>query len=157
MHFSYPKEVVTPMRRSLIEFAAQINPTHDLTLNFHEHYRSEVAVARLTTWYRYMLQRLFGRRCYQLPREQLIEFVAFPEFSHAGHAHFHCPTRIPASHLSYFQRIAEDRWKAIVPTGTFFLQPIRQTELDYADLFDYVTKCTSAKEVIHSSMLLPVM
>ena len=155
MHYIYPKNVVAPLRRGLIEFARQINPTHDLTLNFHEYYRPEVAVARLTTWYRHILQRLFGRNCYQLPSNQLIEFVAFPEFSLAGYPHFHCPIRIPTSHLSYFQRIAANRWKAIVPTSTLYLQPIGQTEQDYADCFDYVTKCSSAKEVIHSSMLLP--
>jgi hypothetical protein len=157
MPYIYPKNVVPPLRHGLIEFARQINPTHDLTLNFHKYYRPEIAVALLTKWYRHILQRLFGRQCYQLPREQLIEFVAFPEFSLAGYPHYHCPIRIPASHLSYFQRIAADRWKAIVPTSSLYLQPIGQTERDQAALFDYVTKSSSAKEVIHSSMLLPVM
>ena len=155
--YTYPKNVVTPTRLALIEFARQVNPTHDLTLNFHDFYRPEVAEDCLTKWYRQVLQRLFGRRCFQLPRDQLIEFVAFPEFSTAGHPHFHCAARIPASHLSYFERIAADRWKAIVPTSSLYLQPIRQTEQEHADYFDYITKSSSARDVIHSSMLLPEM
>ena len=91
-----------------------------------------------------------------LPERQVIEFVAFPEFSSRSKPHFHCPIRIPDSHLNYFTKIAESRWKAIVPKGHIFLQPIRQTAKDYADLFNYVTKSPSAKDVIHSSMLMPI-
>ena len=152
----YPSNFVSPMRRGMIEFAHQISADHDLTLNFHADYRPEAAVSRLTKWFQQVLQRLFGRRCYQLPRERLIEFVAFPELSLAGYPHFHCAARIPGSHVEYFQRIAGSRWKAFVPTGTLHLQPIQQTEEDYERLFSYVTKSASADNLIHSSMLLPV-
>lgn len=144
------------MRDALIELAYMVKPTHDLTLCFNEPYRADVAISRLTSWYRHMMQRLFGRRCYELPPEQVIEFVAFPEFSSSGKPHFHTEIRIPASHLNYFTKIAESRWTAIVPQGHIYLQPIGQTAKDYADLFDYVTKSPSARDVIHSSMLAPI-
>ena len=156
MSITYPKQYLPPLRKALIEFACQIHPTHDLTLNFHDDYRPDTAVSRLASWYRQLLQRLFGRRCYQLPKEQIFEFVAFPELSFAGHPHFHCVARIPGSHLSYFHRIALDRWKAHVPTGSLHLQPIEQGDESCARLFSYVTKSSTSREVIHSSMLLPV-
>ena len=156
MTFNYPKEVRTPMRSALIQMAYDVNATHDLTLCFNDYYRPDASVFYLAKWYRHMMQRLFRRRCYQLPKQQVIEFVAFPECPDGGNPHFHCPIRIPDSHLNYFTKIAETRWKAIVPKGNIFLQPIRQTAKDYADLFDYVTKSPSAKDVIHSSMLIPI-
>lgn len=157
MPFIYDKASVTSLRQGLIDFAKQIKPTHDLTLNFHADYQPEVAVSRLAGWYRQMMERLFGRRYYQRPHEQLVEFVAFPEFTLAGHPHFHCAARIPSSHLNYFQRIAAIRWKAFVPTSSLYLQAIKQTEDDYNCILSYVTKSSSASEVIHSSMLLPVL
>lgn len=157
MPTQYHSQNISPMRNALIEFARQINPTHNLTINFHDDYRPEVALARLKSWYRQVLQRLFGRRCYQLPREHLVEFVAFPEFTRfAGYPHFHCAARIPESHLSHFEEIAGARWKVRVPTGTLHLEAIQPTEDDRSRLLSYVTKSASAREVIHSSMLLPV-
>lgn len=156
MPIKYPSTLLTPLRRGLIEFAQSLHPTHDLTLNFHDDYRPDVAVDRLTRWYRQLLQRLFGRRCYQVPSDQLFEFVAFPEFSLAGHPHFHCAARVPESHLGYFTKIAADRWKAFVPTGSLFLQPIKPTDGDQLRQLSYVTKSVSARDLIHSSMLLPV-
>jgi hypothetical protein len=91
-----------------------------------------------------------------VPSDQLFEFIAFPEFSMAGYPHFHCAARIPESHLGYFTKIAAGRWKAFVPTGSLFLQPIKSTDGDRLRQLSYVTKSASARDLIHSSMLLPV-
>lgn len=156
MPFIYPRHVMPPLRTALVEFAHQIGATHHLTLNTHADYRLETAIARLGNWYRHLSQRLFGRRWLSLPKQQVIEFIAFPEYTASGHPHFHCATRIPASHLDYFEKVAADRWSAVVPTSSLHLRPIVQTDKDYEDLFRYVTKSSSASDVIHSSMLLPI-
>lgn len=154
MPFIYPRHVLTPLRRGLIDFVRQVGANHHLTLNTHADYRLDTAISRLGSWYRHLSQRLFGRRWLERPKEEVIEFVAFPEYTAAGHPHFHCATRIPESHLDYFKRVAADRWSAVVPTSSLDLRPIKQTDADYEDLSRYVTKSSSARDVIHSSMLL---
>jgi hypothetical protein len=150
----YPSTFMFPLRRGLIDFAHQIGAKHHFTLNFHDWYTTETAIKRVRRWDCAVMRRLFGRRCYTLPPDQVIQYLIFPEHSGAGHVHFHGPIRVPDTHLAYFTKIAEARWKSIIPTGSFHFAPIKQTEADYEDLFTYITKTsTAAPDLIHSSML----
>lgn len=151
----YPRSFKSPLRQALIDYAHQVNGKHHLTLNFHAHYRPDHATECLRRWYSIVMRRLFGRSWNELPKESVIEFVMFPEYSLATPIHFHGPIRIPESHLEYFMKIATLRWKTIVPTGSLHFTPIGQTQQDYDKLFDYITKSSTASDLVHSSMLYP--
>jgi hypothetical protein len=98
------------------------------------------------------MRRLFGRRCFQLPAEQTIKFMLLPEAGNAN-LHFHGLIRVPPSHLAYFERFAIPRWKRVAYKGTIDFQPIRGTDEERDQWFNYITKGTLAREVLDSSML----
>jgi hypothetical protein len=126
--------------------------THILTLAFHEQINMARATAKISRWHNHAMRRLFGRRCFQLPAEQTIKFMLLPEAGNAN-LHFHGLIRVPPSHLAYFERFAIPRWKRVAYKGTIDFQPIRGTDEERDQWFNYITKGTLAREVLHSSML----
>jgi len=146
----YPKSVLTKERLALIEFARTVNPTHHVTLNFHNRYAREHAEKKIGRWYSIVNRRLFRRLHLELDKR--IDFVAFPEYSLAGYIHYHALARIPATHVAEFARIGESRWKRIVPTSTFHVRPIDSGDDPLENVLSYVTKSTTASDVIHSGM-----
>lgn len=99
------------------------------------------------------MHRLFGRRCFQLPAKQTIEFLLLPEAGNAN-LHFHGLIRVPPSHLARFESYALPHWKRIAQKGTHDFQPIRQADDERDQWFNYITKSTLAETVLHSSMVI---
>jgi len=149
---TYHSSVETPMRSALKQMLRDFDAKHQFTLAFHDRYSLDSATAKIATWYRHMMRRLFGRGWFKLSQSQGIEFFLLPEAGPA-HLHFHGPIRIPPTHLLYFERIAALQWKHLVPTGTFDFGPIEPTPEDHERYYTYVTKCSLASEILHSSML----
>jgi hypothetical protein len=140
----------TRVRTALIQMLEEFNASHHITLTFHKHYNLQTATARVTKWYHVTMRQLFGRNWITLPTHERVEFLLLPEM--ANHLHFHGVVRIPASHLTYFTKIATANWKRHVPTGTlffgdFYVDKPRET------YFTYITKGSLAAEILHSSML----
>ena len=145
--------VQTPMRIALKQMLGNFNATHILTLAFHEQINMARATAKISRWHNHSMHRLFGRRCFQLPNEQTIEFLLLPEAGNAN-LHFHGLIRVPSSHVAYFERFALPRWKRVAYKGTIDFQPIRPTADERDQWFNYITKSTLASEILHSSMLI---
>lgn len=141
------------MRIALKQMLANFDATHILTLAFHEQINMARATAKISRWHHHAMHRLFGRRCFQLPADQTIEFLLLPEAGNAN-LHFHGLIRVPPSHLARFESYALPHWKRIAHKGTHDFQLIRPTDTERDKCFNYITKSTLAEEVLHSSMLI---
>ena len=143
-------------RNSLIELGISLKPTHWVTLNLHRDSTLDNATLYLKRWRVEILRRLFGRRFFKLDESELIEFIGCPERSLAGHPHFHLACRVPESASADFNRIATDRWKAIVPSGTSHIALIGRQPGDVHRIMSYATKRideNSTQPFIHSNLL----
>lgn len=145
---------LTSRRLALIEFARTVNAGHLVTVNFHDFYTREAAEKKLGKWYAMTNRRIF-RTLHELASKR-IDFVGFPEYSLAGHIHFHLAIRIPSDYIGDFTRFAPGCWKRLVPTGTFDVRPIGTSEADMDSVLSYITKSPSAADVVHSSMFHPL-
>ena len=143
--------IQTPMRIALKQMLRNFDATHILTLAFHEQINMARATAKISTWHHHAMHRLFGRRCFQLPANETIEFLLLPEAGNAD-LHFHGLIRIPPSHLARFESYALPHWRRIAQKGTHDFQPIRQTDDEREQWFNYITKSTLSDQVLHSSM-----
>ena len=145
--------VQTPIRSALKQMLKEFKATHILTLAFHEpQINLDRAKAKISRWHHHAMHRLFGRRCFQLPADQTIEFWLLPEAGNAN-LHFHGLIRVPPTHLAYFERFALPRWKRVAYKGTIDFQPLRPTAEERDQWFNYITKSTLAVDILHSSML----
>jgi hypothetical protein len=124
--------------------------SHVLTLAFHEHITPHGAKAKLKKWYFHVMRRLFGRRCFELPAHQTIEFQVLPEAENVN-LHFHGVIRVPPNHVSYFESYALPHWKRIAHKSTIDFRPIRPADCER--YFNYVTKERLPGDIWHSSML----
>ena len=149
---SYHSSVETRERVALKQMLREFPAQHVLTLAFHEQIDMRRATEKVAKWYRRLLRRLFGRQYFELPPDQRLEFLLLPEAGGAN-LHFHGLTRIPESHVAYFERIAVDQWKCITPRGTGSLDVLRPTAAEREEWYSYITKGSLAVEVLHSSML----
>jgi len=143
-------------RNNLIALAISMNPTHWVTLNLHRDSTLDNAARYLRRWRVEILRRLYGRRFFDLPESELIEFVGCPERSIAGHPHFHLVCRVPAAASAKFERIATERWKAIVPSGTSHIELIDERAGSPHRVMSYATKhldVNSTLPFIHSHQL----
>ncbi len=136
-----------------MDFARSENPTHLLTLNFHDRYTPEDAEKRVERWYIQVMHRLFRKPRVELNKQ--INFVAFPEYTKSWHIHYHAAVRIPMDYVGAFTRVGAASWKRIVPSSTFDLREIGGTADDLTDTLLYITKSSSSERVIHSSMFTP--
>lgn len=142
-------------RNQLVALGISIQPTHWVTLNLHRDATLEHAARYLKRWRVEILRRLCGRRFYELPESELIEFVGCPERSLAGHPHFHLVCRVPVASSAKFERIATDRWKAIVPSGTSYIELINKQPGSVHRVMSYATKhidVNSALPFVHSRL-----
>jgi hypothetical protein len=144
--------VQSKTRIGLKDMLCKINATHILTLAFHEPINMARATAKISRWHKNAMHRLFGRRCFELPADQTIKFLLLPEAGNA-YLHFHGVIRVPPTHLARFEHYALPHWKRIAPRGTHDFQPIRATDDERDQWYNYITKSTLAKEVLHSAFL----
>ena len=144
--------VQTPMRIALKQMLGNFDATHILTLAFHEQINMTRATAKISKWLHHSMQRLFGRRCFQLPADQTIEFLLLPEAGTAN-LHFHGLIRVPPDHLARFESYALPHWRRLAQKGTLDFRPLRPTDDERDEWYDYVTKSRLAEEILHSSML----
>ena len=146
--------VDTPMRSAMKQMLREFNASHVFTLAFHEPTNMKNATTKIDKWYRHVMHRLFGRRCFELPTSQTIEFLLLPEQGTAN-LHFHGLIRVPTDHISYFERYAIPHWRDIAKKGTHDFRPINLEK--YETYLDYITKGTHATDagdgILHSSML----
>lgn len=142
-------------RDELIELGVNLQPTHWVTLNLHRDATLEHATRCLKRWRVEILRRLCGRRFFYLPDEELIEFIGCPEFSLAGHPHFHLVCRVPATLSAKFESVAADRWKAIVPSATSHTEQIDRQPGSARRVMGYATKhldASSPVPFVHSRL-----
>lgn len=142
-------------RKGVIALGIDLKPTHWVTLNLHRDTTPENAIRNLKRWRVEILRRLFGRRFFERPENELIEFVGCLE-RQIGHFHFHLVCRVPEKIAPDFQRIASMRWKAIVPTGTSVIVPASSDPANVDRLMSYATKnldACSSVPFIHSHLL----
>lgn len=157
---SRPMDTIYPTgsqyRDQLIALGIGLKPTHWVTLNTHRDGTLDDAARYLKRWRVEILRRLCGRRFFALPEAELIHFVGCPERSLAGHPHFHLVCRVPVAVTDKFQPIAESRWKAIVPSGTSYIEVIRPNPGSLETLMSYTTKRLdpdSPLPFVHSRLL----
>jgi hypothetical protein len=120
--------------------ACAVSPTHWVTLNLHRSCPLDVAEKKLDRWRIEVQRRLFGQKFFLKPDYELISYVGFPEFTAAGHPHFHLCLRSPLAVTRKFCRIAAVRWKRIVPTGTSYIQLVDDDEHSPLRMSIYATK-----------------
>lgn len=120
--------------------ALSVSPTHLVTLNTHRVSTLEHAVGLLKRWRVETLRRLCGRDFFERPKDELFEYVAFPELDSSRHPHFHLLVRVPLSIQLRFQLAASKRWKALAPSGTSHFRLIEQTGESLMCLVGYVMK-----------------
>ena len=156
---SRPMDTINPRaddyRKEVIALAIDLKPTHWVTLNLHRDSTPENAVRNLKRWRVEILRRLFGRRFFERPEIELIEFVGCLE-RQIGHFHFHLVCRVPEEIALDFQRIASMRWKSIVPTGTSEIVAVSSDPANVERLMSYTTKYLDARSsvpFIHSHLL----
>src|SRR5436305_85686 len=111
-------------RQAVFDFGFSKPATHWVTLNTYRDVALETASRYLRRWRVEVLRRLHGQRFYQLPEDQLVYFFGCPEFTKAGHPHFHLACRVPEFLFEKFVRIASSRWKSIVPSGDAYIELI---------------------------------
>ena len=146
--------VDTPMRSAMKQMLREFNASHVFTLAFHELINMPNATAKISRWYRNVMHRLFGRRCFQLSPSQSIEFLLLPEGGTAA-LHFHGLIRVPPEKLAYFERYAIPHWKNIAQKGTLDFRLVDQDK--YEGYLPYITAGCEIPEyrgsILHSSML----
>ena len=139
------------MRLALKQMLGEFQASHFLTLAFHdEHINMVRATKKVAKWHHHVMHRLFGRRCFQLPVEQTIEFLLLPEAGNAN-LQFHGLIRVPPNHVARFESYALPHWRRIAQIGTVDLQILLSEKRE--KLQGYITKGFLASEVLHSSML----
>lgn len=106
------------------------------------------ALKYLKRWSVEVLRRVHGQKFHALPATQVITYFGCPEFSAAGHPHFHLAVYVPAVTRHPFESIAHSRWKAIVPSGTSHLVPIGATPEDRRVVLGYATKCLDSRVAV---------
>lgn len=128
-------------RAGVIELTQALHPTHWLTLNTHRDCSMGTALEHLKRWRVEVLRRVHGQKFYALPPDQVVTYVGFPEFSAAGHPHFHLAVFVPTATRHPFEPVAHSRWKQIVRSGTSHLVPIGEKPEDRRVVLGYATKC----------------
>ncbi|MGB4913693.1 MAG: hypothetical protein WBO95_16500 [Candidatus Dechloromonas phosphoritropha] len=127
-------------RHALLAQARTKHYSHWTTLNTHRDCSMDTAVRYLNRWRVEVLRRLHGQKFYRLPAEQLTQYFGCPEFTLSGQPHFHLACAVPESLAAKFERIAADRWLAIVPSGTHHIRRIGPTDQDQENILTYATK-----------------
>lgn len=127
-------------RRAVFDFALARPATHWVTLNTFRDVTLDTASRYLKRWRVEVFRRLHGQRFYELPDDQLTYFFDCPEFTQAGHPHFHLRCCVPEPFSEKFVRVATERWEAIVPSGDVFIELIGPTEADQRHVLTYALK-----------------
>ena len=92
-------------------------------------------------WTLDLLSRIFDKGVFAgVPTSELLRFTALPELTHAGHPHYHLALWVDPCRAEYFERLAGDMWKRVVPTGTSDVQSWGPTEQDSKNITGYITK-----------------
>lgn len=142
-------------RDEVIALAVDLKPTHWVNLNLHRTATLETAVKNLKRWRVEILRRLFGRRFFELPDAELVQFVGCPERTLSGQPHFHLACRVPPAVSAKFVRLAEERWKAIVPSGSSHIVDMDSRPENVQRVMSYATKYlhpNSAEPFVHSQL-----
>lgn len=129
-------------QQALIALCTSINPTHFITLAFHN--SSPVALSsarnRLRKFDAFLADKLLGSRWAKLPDSQRPQFIAIPEGRRADNAgramynmHYHLLLKAPPKskvslEAPVFQEVATRLWTKCVPSGDVNVQPIAACE-----------------------------
>ena len=111
-------------RQAIIDFALARPRSHWVTLNCHRDLSDDTANRCLKRWRIELMRRLHGQRFYLLPEIVRFEFAGAREFTQAREPHFHLVCSVPEPLTERFERVAPERWKAIVPSGTCHIERI---------------------------------
>ena len=130
-------------RAALLDLAAGHTFTHWLTLTTHDaFYTPPRALAKHKRWRVELLRELHGRRFYKLPEDSLTYYIGCLEVPPSGHSHFHFLCAVPAGLEAKFERVADSRWTAIVPSGKCCCQPVGTDPHAVRDRLGYASKAT---------------
>jgi hypothetical protein len=119
--------------------------THFLTLNTHRECSIGTALKHLKRWRVEVFRHLHGYRFYRLPADQLTWYLGCPEWTAAGHPHFHLAMVVPEPAAPKLELVAHRRWEGIMPSGTSHLSCIGPGADDQRRVLGYATKCLDAR------------
>jgi dihydroorotase len=127
-------------KAALLEMAQRNRFTHLLTLNTHRECSTGAALKHLKRWRFEVFKHLHGYRFYRLPADQLTLYMGFPEWTAAGHIHFHLLMVVPDLVTPKLGINAHRRWKSIMPSGTSHLACIGPDADDQHRVLTYSMK-----------------
>ena len=132
------------IQRALRQMLATVRHSHFVTLGFHADKTPAEAQAALRLWSLDVISRIFRSAVFvEMPLADLFSFVALPEFTKAGHPHYHLVLWLHPHRHAWFARCAGRLWRSIVPSGTSDVQLIGATDLDRVKVVTYATKHAS--------------
>ena len=130
-------------RAALLDLAAGHTFTHWLTLTTHDaFYTPPRALAKHKRWRVELLRELNGRGCYKLLEGSLTYYIGCLERWTCGHSHFHFVCAVPEGLEAKFERVANNRWTDIVPSGKCCCQPVGTDPHAVRDRLGYASKAT---------------
>lgn len=129
------------LQEGLRELLKSRSFTHWVTLNFHRKYSEKTAKQRLQLWFMNLNSRLFrAKRFSSMLTTDLFDFFAFPEETLKEEPHFHLLVNLHHDCHDKFERLAQDAWKRILPSGTCDVQRIKDSTEDRERVISYATK-----------------
>lgn len=127
-------------RQGFYRLAKRIHFTHWLTLNTHDECTMATALKHLKRWRVEVFRRVHGQRFYLNPVDSMTTYIGCPEYSAAGHPHFHLGVGVPAGFAEKFERHACTRWNAMLPKATSDLASVGPSTADQGKVLSYTTK-----------------
>lgn len=119
--------------------------THHVILNTYRFVKPQVLTSLLRLWALNVVSRLFrGSVTAKSHPVDLFSFVAFLEFTDAGHPHYHLLACVHEPAHARLARVGQLRWRKILPGGQCHVKVIGRTAADIQRLREYVTKCINA-------------
>lgn len=129
------------LQEGLRELLKSRSFTHWVTLNFHRKYAQTTAIQRLQLWFMNLNSRFFRAKCFSsMQTTDLFDFFAFPEDTLKEEPHFHLLVNLHHDCHDKFERLAQDAWKRILPSGTCDVQRIKDSTEDRERVISYATK-----------------
>lgn len=133
---------------------AEINFAFHVTANFNRVTTLNHGRDKLKLWSSRLERKLFGSRYYKKAMDDRMFFVAVPEYgNNSMNLHYHMLVMLPGNRWDDFQLLGESIWKEFNPTGSLFIQTIRDTFEDRRRVIGYDLK-DSWKRDSHTNIVL---
>ena len=129
-------------RGALRHFIKRERWKYAVTFNFNRPMTPANARKKLKDWQGTVDRRLFGASYRKRKaRAERTFFVAIPQRAHR--LHYHAVLDFPSSRADQFERIAEQVWRKVVPSGRLGIEVLK-TPSDTRNWSRYITRATEA-------------